>query len=252
MPIDNISEVWINELTAPLSYHVSVCRRLHRSKQAMYRCYHRFISWRATFRYYQMCWLLVTAWAELASKHRCIMPVVWWLCDGRHLRWRTGMIHVRVWLRTTWWCRPLLRPWIYFLLTAWTELASQHRSIMSLAWRRLTRRALRLFRSDDGSQCRHRLAQTVCTDLRHTMSCAQVESRRVIRRYTADCWASFPACHVMATDRFRWVDVAAYIRLTSAISCTNDWLPVVSSDVIRSSRVLWIDQTTVTTASLGL
>jgi len=28
-------------------------------KQAMYRCYHRLISWRATFRYCQMCYLLV-------------------------------------------------------------------------------------------------------------------------------------------------------------------------------------------------
>jgi len=28
-------------------------------KQAMYHCYHRLISWRATFSYCQMCWLLV-------------------------------------------------------------------------------------------------------------------------------------------------------------------------------------------------
>ena len=57
MPIANISEVWIERIYTPSVIHMSVggCT----VKQAMYRCYHRLISWLATFRYCQMCWFLV-------------------------------------------------------------------------------------------------------------------------------------------------------------------------------------------------
>ena len=54
--IANISEVWIEQTYTPSVIHVSVsCCTV---KQAMYRCYHRLISWCATFRYCQVCWLL--------------------------------------------------------------------------------------------------------------------------------------------------------------------------------------------------
>jgi len=40
-------------------------------KQPTYRCYHRLISWRATFSYCQMCWLhvrIATKWLKLESR----------------------------------------------------------------------------------------------------------------------------------------------------------------------------------------
>jgi len=57
MPIANISEVWIERTYTPSDIDVFLggCT----VKQAMYWCYHRLISWRATFGYCQMCWLLV-------------------------------------------------------------------------------------------------------------------------------------------------------------------------------------------------
>jgi len=60
MPIADISEVSIERTYTPSVIHVSVSGCT--VKQAMYRCYHRLISWRATFRYCQMCWLLVKDW----------------------------------------------------------------------------------------------------------------------------------------------------------------------------------------------
>jgi len=57
MPIANICVMWIERTYTPSVIHVSVCGCT--VKQAMYRCCHRLISWCATFRYCQMCWLFV-------------------------------------------------------------------------------------------------------------------------------------------------------------------------------------------------
>jgi len=57
VPIADITEVWIERTYTPSVIHVSIggCT----DKQAMYRCYHKLISRRATFSYCQMCWLLI-------------------------------------------------------------------------------------------------------------------------------------------------------------------------------------------------
>jgi len=55
MLIANISEVWIKRTYTLSVIHVSVSGCT--VKQTMYRCYHRLISWRATFCYSHMCWL---------------------------------------------------------------------------------------------------------------------------------------------------------------------------------------------------
>ena len=56
MPIANISEVWIARTYTPSVIHVFFgdCT----VKLAMHRCYHSLISWRATFHYCRMCWLV--------------------------------------------------------------------------------------------------------------------------------------------------------------------------------------------------
>jgi len=72
-----ISEVWIERTYTPPSYmcmFVGGCT----VKQAMYCCYHRLISWRATFRYFQMCWLL--SMCVKSRKERIVLLYLSFIC----------------------------------------------------------------------------------------------------------------------------------------------------------------------------
>ena len=75
VPIANISEVWIERMYTPSVIHVSVggCT----VKQAIYYCYHRLISWRATFGYCQMCWLLVHIVFHVVSSVSALKITTW-------------------------------------------------------------------------------------------------------------------------------------------------------------------------------
>jgi len=70
VPIANISEVWTERTYTPSVIHVSVSGCT--VKQAIYRCYN---SWRATFRYCQMCWLLFSFFDGLVSVPRLLVSV---------------------------------------------------------------------------------------------------------------------------------------------------------------------------------
>ena len=80
MLIANISEVWIERTYTPSVTNVFVGGCM--VKQAMYRCYLRLIGWRATFRYSQMCWLLVNIYY---MSLQCLYMYMYLFCINNHM-----------------------------------------------------------------------------------------------------------------------------------------------------------------------